>query len=102
MRPTKYIIYRSDGRYSFEKEDETFAVLHPDDFLDGRTELHLFRTSEEASEFETELEIKVNQSDANISWLTGLITPDNKHAIFVEYHDEEHPGREIIEILHQT
>lgn len=98
--PTVYPIYRSDGRYSFEKEDETFDLLHPDDSLDGRTELHLFHNQESEEDFKAELEKKINEQDANVSWMDNLTTPDGKIAIFVEFHDEEHPGREILEFEH--
>lgn len=98
--PTSYPIYISDGRLSFEKEDETFHLLHPDDSPEERTELHLFQSPEAASEFEAYLRMVANALGTSIGCQRDLTTPDGIPALFVKYYDEEHSEREILEFLH--
>lgn len=100
MKPTEFDIYRNDdGEFSFEKTDRSFELLHPDDNLNGKTELHTFKSDKSYDTFLKEIKERA-ESGEEITWQEDMETPEGSLAIIVEFHDEETPEREIQEINH--
>lgn len=89
-------LYRSDetGDYSLNPGKGKF-LMHSDDHLDGRTEIHLFSTFLEAEAFRAGFIHACKQSETDVETTLVESTPDHKHHGFVvEFLDIEHPENE--------
>ena len=70
------------------------SLLHSDDMLDGRTEVHLFATLPESQSFSAGIEhtSEICQNDINIQ--SPEKTPEGLYGIILEYSNLENKGRD--------
>ena len=103
---TSRTLYRDSGcRWLLNPDplDPDVSAFHPDDFLDGKTTLHVFSSQAAAEDFVEDLEEECNGLERNVTWSDPERFGESQEwGLVVEEHDESHPEnlRGVIEIVH--